>query len=316
MKIVAFGTGPFCVPTLTWLTQSSHDVLAVVTRPIEDSGKRRKTAANPVREFAEEQGLAIHDPASCNDPDFIQTLTAFNADLFFVCDYGQILSRECLATVKLGGINLHGSLLPKYRGAAPINWAIYQGELETGVTVIHMTAKLDAGPCLTKAAIPIKDEDTAESIETKLSRIGVDEVAKAIELLDQWDGESPIGTIQDKNLATKAPRLNKTDGRIDWTRTAKQIVDQIRAFKPWPNSYCQWEHGKQPLRLIVHQARPLQIETNAPPGVIVATDKKLLAVQTAEHALSIEVIQPAGKKPMPVADFLRGHQLQVGQTMG
>ena len=206
MKIVAFGTGPFCVPTLTWLTQSSHDVLAVVTRPIEDSGKRRKTAANPVREFAEEQGLAIHDPASCNDPDFIQTLTAFNADLFFVCDYGQILSRECLATVKLGGINLHGSLLPKYRGAAPINWAIYQGELETGVTVIHMTAKLDAGPCLTKAAIPIKDEDTAESIETKLSRIGVDEVAKAIELLDQWDGESPIGTIQDKNLATKAPR--------------------------------------------------------------------------------------------------------------
>ena len=135
-------------------------------------------------------------------------------------------------------------------------------------------------------------------------------------MLADWDMNSPIGTIQDQSLATKAPRLSKADGKIDWTRTARQIVDQIRAFKPWPNSYCQWHNGKQPVRLIVHQAKMIQIETDAPPGVIVATDKNLLAVQTVEHALSIEVIQPAGKNAMPVADFLRGNRLQVGQTIG
>ena len=315
MKIVVFGTGPFCLPTFAWLAESEHDVVAVVTRPIEDAGKRRKSVANPVREFAVESGMTVYDPKNCNEQSFVELLIGCKADLFFVCDYGQILSNACLSAAKLGGINLHGSLLPKYRGAAPINWAIYNGEKETGVTVIHMTAKLDGGPCLTQASIEINDDDTAVTIEETLSRIGVGEVGKAIHLLNSWDGNSTLGTIQDKAMATKAPRLNKTDGHIDWSRSARQIVDQIRAFKPWPNSYCEWKHGKQPLRLIIHQAKPMQIETDAPPGVIVATDKQLLAIQTGENALSIEVVQPAGKKPMAIADFLRGHQLLVGQQM-
>ena len=316
MKIIVFGTGPFCVPSLNWLADSPHSIAAIVTRPIDDAGKRRKSVANPVREYAIEKSYTIHEPKSCNEDEFVGILNDYGADLFFVCDYGQILSKACLATAKLGGINLHGSLLPKYRGAAPINWAIYHGEAETGVTVIHMTAKLDGGPCLTTAKIPIKDHDTAETIETALSKIGVDAVERAIDMLNDWDSTSSIGNLQKQSRATKAPRLNKSDGKIDWTRTAKQLVDQIRAFKPWPNSFCEWQHGKQPIRLIVHQAQTMQIETNAPAGVIVAVDKKLLAVQTAEHALAIEIIQPAGKKAMPVADFLRGHKLQVGQTMG
>ena len=315
MKILVFGTGPFCVPSLNSLVGSEHEVLAVVTRPIEDAGKRRKTAANPVRETSERLGIPILSPANCNEDQFIQKLQNFAADLFFVCDYGQIMSRACLASARLGGINLHGSLLPKYRGAAPIQWAIYHGESKVGVTVIHMTPKMDAGPCLTSDSITLAGHEDAAEVESKLSELGVASVTKAIEQLEHWDGHSEIGQVQDRSLATPAPRIKKADGRIDFNRTAQQIVNQIRAFTPWPTSYCEWKFGKQPLRLIVHKAKVLQIETNAPPGVIVAVEKDFLAIQTGEHALTIETIQPAGKKLMPIADFLRGNPLQVGQTM-
>ena len=209
MNIIVFGTGPFCVPTLKKLTESECEILAVVTRPIDDAGKRRKTVANPVREFAVEHQLTLHEPASCNEAGFVQKLKDYQADLFFVCDYGQILSRQCLAAAKKGGINLHGSLLPKYRGAAPINWAIYHGETETGVTVIHMSSRLDAGPCLTQDKLTIADDDTAEDVEAALSKLGVSTVMNAIGMLNNWDGESDIGTIRDKSLATKAPRLQQ-----------------------------------------------------------------------------------------------------------
>ena len=315
MRIVVFGTGPFCVPTISKLMQTDHEVLAAVTRPIEDAGKRRKTEANPVRQAAEEFGLTIYDPKSCNTAEFVETLTQLNADLFFVCDYGQILSKECLSTSRLGGINLHGSLLPKYRGAAPVQWAIYNGENETGVTVIHMTPRLDAGPCLAVATMPINPVENADQIEKQLSEIGIAPVMDAIATLEKWDQESVIGEIQDPKAATKAPRIKKADGKIDFTRTAEQIVNQIRAFTPWPTSFCEWKHGKQPLRLIVHKAKVMQVETNAPAGVVVAADKKLLAIQTGEHALLIEQIQPAGKRPMAIEDFLRGSNIQIGQVI-
>ena len=315
MRIIVFGTGPFCVPTLTALDESNHEVVAVVTRPIEDAGKRRKTVANPVREAAEQAGIEILAPASCNGEQFIEKLATLNADLFFVCDYGQIMSKACLAQGRLGGINLHGSLLPKYRGAAPVQWAVYHGEPESGVTVIHMTPRLDAGPSLVQLSTPIEPRENSEQLEARLSKLGVDAVRKSIDMLADWDGDSPIGEIQDSALVSKAPRLKKADGKLDWNRSAKQLTDQIRAFTPWPTSYCEWKYGKQPLRLIVHEAAVMQIETDAPAGTIVATDKKLLAIQTSEHALAIEKIQPAGKKMMQVADFLRGSALQVGQLM-
>ena len=315
MKIVVFGTGPFCVPSFRAILESDHELIAVVTRPIEDAGKRRKTVANPTREAAEENGLPIYTPSSCNESAFVETLESLEADLFFVCDYGQILSRKCLAAAKLGGINLHGSLLPKYRGAAPVQWAIYNGESETGATVIHMTPKLDGGPCLTSIKLDLNGNENAEQVESSLSRLGTKAVLDAIQMLENWDGESELGTIQDSSLATPAPRIQKSDGKIDFNRTAKEIINQIRAFKPWPNSFCEWNHGKKPLRCIVHKASVINVETDAPAGVIVAVDKKLLAIQTSENAISIESIQPSGKKEMPIADFLRGNQLQVGQTM-
>ena len=315
MRIVVFGTGPFCVPTLKSLLDSDHEVPAVVTRPIEDAGKRRKTLANPVRETAVDANLVVLDPQTCNAGEFIEQLKSFEADLFFVCDYGQIMSRDCLESARLGGINLHGSLLPRYRGAAPIQWAIYNGDKELGVSVIHMTPKMDAGPILATEKKLFEQNQNSDEIELELSRIGIAAVRRAIQLLDAWDGNSSIGEKQDPSLATPAPRIKKSDGKLDWNRTAIQLVNQIRAFTPWPTSFCQWKHGKQPLRLIVQKASVVNIETNAPAGVIVAAEKNLLAIQTANGALSIERIQPAGKKSMPIADFLRGNQLTVGQTM-
>ena len=320
MRIIMFGTGPFAVPTFQSLVDSDHDVLALVTRPIHDAGKRRKTAANPTRELAEQLSISIFAPPTANDPDFVNQLQELQADLFVVCDYGEILSRDCLAAAKLGGINLHGSLLPKYRGAAPINWAIYNGETETGITIIHMTPKLDGGPCLTQATLKIDPQETAEDIEPKLAALGVQPVHAAIEILSHWDGESPIGAKQDPALATKAPRLKKSDGKIDWTRSSEQIVNQVRAFQPWPGSFANWNSDqlKQPMRLIIHRATPVdpteltEAESSSAIGQVVVCDKKQLLIQTGQGLLSIHQIQPAGKRLMEIEEFLRGRRPAVG----
>ncbi|MEM7453056.1 MAG: methionyl-tRNA formyltransferase [Planctomycetota bacterium] len=322
MRIIMFGTGPFAVPTFKALLESEHEVPLLVTRPISDPGKRRKSAANPTRDAGEKAGVRILDPDSCNDEAIVAELAALQADLFVVCDYGQILSRECLAAARLGGINLHGSLLPKYRGAAPINWAIYNGDTVTGVTVIHMSARLDAGNCLTRAEMPIGPDQTTGEIEPLLSELGVKPVLDAIGILDNWDGDSTVGQPQDKSLATKAPRLKKSDGAIDWTKSAVQIRNQIRAFQPWPGCFALWHYeqrGKQKqLRLIVHRATVLQsgemnIEVaDVAPGQVAACSPERLIIQTGEQLLSLDIVQPAGKSAMPVADFLRGRQPAKG----
>lgn len=318
MKLILFGTGPFAVPSFENLIQSDHEIAALVTRPIADSGKRRKTAENPTRDLGEAHGLQILDPQSINTNDVIATLQTFDADLFVVCDYGQILSKDALATAKLGGINLHGSLLPKYRGAAPIHWAIYNGDAVTGVTIIHMTPRLDGGPCLVKVETEIGTEETTEQIEPRLALLGVDAVNQSIEMLQAWDGTSEIGTKQKQSQATKAPRLSKSDGRIDWARSAIEIKNQIRAFQPWPGTFTTWQHeGKPEQRLIIHKATvKSELETNAPPGEVVQSDKAELVIQTGAGQLSLNTVQPAGKKPMPIADYLRGNPPKVGAVLG
>ncbi len=321
MRIVLFGTGPFAVPSFEALIDSSHDIVALVTRPIANSGKRRKTAENPTRDLGVARGLDILDPRNINDQEVVDQLVALNADLFVVCDYGQILSRDALAAARLGGINLHGSLLPRYRGAAPIHWAIYNGDQETGVTIIHMTPRLDGGPCLTSASTPISPTETTESIEPRLAQLGVQCVLDSIAMLEQWDGQSPIGKIQDQKLATKAPRLKRSDGKIDFTRSAADIVNQIRAFQPWPGTFTSWTpEGKSAMRLIIHQAAVVDTdlpdkESNAP-GEVIVSDKQNLIVQTGAGQLSLLKVQPAGKKPMPVADYLRGNPPAAGQMLG
>jgi len=318
MKLILFGTGPFAVPSFENLINSDHQIVALVTRPIADSGKRRKTAENPTRDLGEAHGLQILDPLSINIDQAVAELKALDADLFVVCDYGQILSKDALATAKLGGINLHGSLLPKYRGAAPIHWAIYNGDAVTGVTIIHMTPRLDGGPCLAKVETKIGAEETTEQIEPRLAQLGVDAVNESIEMLQRWDGTEEIGTKQKQSEATKAPRLNKSDGRIDWARSAIEIKNQIRAFQPWPGTFSTWQQdGKPEQRLIIHQATVTPpLESGAEPGAVLRSDKTDLVVQTGAGQLLLNIVQPAGKKKMPIADFLRGNPPKVGSVMG
>ncbi|MFN5708813.1 MAG: methionyl-tRNA formyltransferase [Planctomycetota bacterium] len=325
MRIVMFGTGPFAVPTFTRLMRATADqVVALVTRPIDDAGQRRKSAANPMRDAAQAlsaaspagSALPVLAPADANASEFVSELRALQPDLLVVCDFGQILSAECLATARWGGINLHGSLLPKYRGAAPIHWAIYKGETTTGVSVIHMTGKLDGGPVLTSASTPIDAEETTETLEPRLAKLGVVPVLEAIELLRHWDGRSPIGRTQDPSAATHARRLRKDDAVLKWKRTARQLANQIRAFQPWPGTYTLIPRDKgEPQRLIVLRAMAVDSEspTTATPGEVVHIAPNALHIATGSGLLALEQVQPAGKKPMPIDAFLRGNPVKLGE---
>jgi methionyl-tRNA formyltransferase len=321
MRLLMMGTGPFAVPTFQALLDSPHQVLALVTRPTPPAKGREKASLNPMRDLAEARGLEVYAPESINSDEAKARLAEWNADLFIVCDYGQILSKAALGLAPLGGINLHASLLPKYRGAAPINWAILQGEQETGISVIHMTPRLDGGPLLEVRRTPIGPEETQVELEQRLSQVGAPAVLAAIDQLSQWDRESPIGAVQDASLVTKAPRLAKTDGQIDWTKSARHIQRQVRALKPWPLTFTHWLRPQgEPLRVIVDQVTvvdgaPAQ-STGAEPGTVVVSNGQQLVVATGEGQLAIHALQPAGKRVLPIAEFLRGYPVKVGEKLG
>lgn len=314
MRILMMGTGPFAVPTFRALLDSPHEVLALVTRPTPPAKGREKASLNPMRDLAEERRLEVYAPDSINTDEAAARLQEWNADLFVVCDYGQILSRAALGLAPLGGINLHASLLPKYRGAAPINWAILNGEAETGITVIHMTPRLDGGPCLVVRSTPIGYEETAPELERRLSEMGVTAVLAAIDKLAGWDRVSPLGNLQPKALVTKAPRLAKTDGLIDWTKPATFIQRQVRALKPWPTTFTHWQRPQgEPLRVIVDHVVVLPESAGAEPGTVVVSDGKQLIMATGEGRIAIDLLQPAGKRVLKIEEFLRGYPVKVGE---
>ncbi len=321
MRIVMLGTGPFAVPTFEWLLET-HDVPALVTRPTPPAKGREKAPLNPMRDIALARGLPILEPASINSPDAIAAVAELRPELLMVCDYGQILSRDALKCAPLGGINLHASLLPKYRGAAPIHWAILNGDEQTGVSVIHMTPRLDGGPILAVRTVDIDPEETMPELEQRLARLGVDAVGESIERLAAWDGQSPLGAKQDPAQVSKAPRLAKADGAVDWTRPAKAIANQVRALKPWPGTYTQWQRpAGEPLRLILDRARVVEpgaeseLPAAAQPGEIVVLDGRRLVVATGAGWLALEAVQPAGKRVMAAEEFLRGYPLQSGHQL-
>lgn len=311
------GTGQFAVPTFLRLIDSDHEVAALITRPTPPARGRQKIAVNPLREAAAAHGLPVFDPDDVNSAAAAVVLAELRAELFVVCDYGQILSKPTLSLAELGGINLHGSLLPKYRGAAPVQWALYHGESHTGVTVIHMSPRLDAGPCLARRETPIDPVETTVELEPRLARLGVDPVFEAIEILADWDRQSPIGQPQDRTQATRAPRLQKSDGQVNWTRTAEQISNQVRAFKPWPGTFTHWlRPNAEPIRLILERIsvvaeKPFGVTA---PGTAVRSDGKQLWIATGEGNVSVDEIQPAGKRCMKIDEFLHGHAVTVGET--
>jgi methionyl-tRNA formyltransferase len=322
LRLVMMGTGPFAVPSFEFLCDSHYLILALVTRPDRPTHRRDQSPSNPMRDVAQRRGIAVFEPESINLPQAQIWLRDQKCDLFVVCDYGQILAQETLALARLGGINLHASLLPKYRGAAPINWALYHGETETGVTVIHMTPQLDAGPMLIQRTTPIGPIETAPELESRLAALGVDAVSSAIQQLLQ--GTAPSGVMQDKKLSTKAPRLKKEDGLIDWSRSAIAIFNQVRAFQPWPKTYTFWKRqNAEPLRLILERVQPMKnaapVTTNlanSAPGTVLEANANQLIVACGQSMLQIEQLQPAGKRSMLASEFLRGHSLQAGDTWG
>ncbi len=316
LRLAVMGTGPFAVPMFERLLGDGHPIVALVTRPDHNPRDRRAAVHNPMREAAQRHGLPIFEPEDVNSPQSRERIAELGAELFVVCDFGQILSRELLAVPRLGGINLHASLLPKYRGAAPIQWAIYHGESETGVSVIHMSPRLDAGPVLVQHRTPIEPNETAAELEPRLAQLGVGAVEEAIALLAA--GKATAGIVQDPGLAMKAPRLKKTDGLVDWRHSATTIYNQYRALQPWPKIFSFWHHsGAAPLRLVLESiaVRSAPSDGSPPPGTVVATSPELL-VACGDGAIAIERLQAAGKRSMLAAEFLRGHQIHPGDHFG
>jgi methionyl-tRNA formyltransferase len=298
------------VPTLEALAKSPHEVALVVARP----PKGRDAQASPLQRAGDLLGLETWTPESVNLPDSQARLTALKADLLVVCDYGEILRPATLATTRLGGINLHGSLLPKYRGAAPVQSAILHGDAETGNTVIQMTPGLDAGPCLAQERTPIDPDEDAAMLEARLSQLGAELVLRVVDELASGTAK-PVE--QNAGEASKAPRLTKEQGAIDWCRSAIEIKNLIRAVQPWPRAYTFWHRGEgAPMRISIDRVQlagpPAAKEL---PGQVLDTTGRLL-VATGDGALEILAVQAAGKRAMSAADFLRGTRVSVGDRLG
>ncbi len=322
LNLLILGTGPFAVPMFRRLLDSHHHVEGLITRPARagNTHGRKTVDVNPMRAVAEDKGLPVHAPESINTDAARAEMAQYSPDLLVVCDFGQILSPASLAVARLGGINLHASLLPKYRGAAPIHWAIYHGDAATGVTVIHMTPQLDGGPCLAQQATPIGPDETQAELEVRLSEIGAELVLQTIGALAE---NRAMSILQNQSLASKAPRLKKTDGQIDWSRSAIEIRNQIRAFQPWPASFTNWWRPEgDPVRLILDRATIVSrgtFETLAlpvAPGTVLEASHGRLVVATGKDDLSLERIQPSGKRLLTAHEFLNGYPVKVQQVFG
>jgi methionyl-tRNA formyltransferase len=327
LRLVLMGTGPFAVPSFEALQAAGHEIALVVTKPSPAVKSRKGPPPNPVRQWAMEysegdNSCMLLDPPSINSEFAIERVAAEKADLLVVCDYGQILKPAALATARLGGINLHGSLLPKYRGAAPVQRSLLNGDAETGVSVIHMTPKLDGGPILCTRSTAITNTETAGELEARLSQMGVQATLEAVALLQDWDGQSTIGSMQDPALITKAPRLCKAEAEIDWSKSTRQIDCLVRGMQPWPIAFTHIKihDNKPPLRLAIKRiavdvALPMPEDAIAgddvKPGTIVSVANGLI-VATGDGVVEIGRLQPAGKRDMDASEFVRGHHLTPG----
>ena len=326
MRLILMGTGPFAVPSFQALLQKGYEIIHVVTRPTAPSTGKKKVPNGPVRQRAIDRLLPISDPLSINSPDTIQWLHEQRPDLMVVCDYGQILSRDALTASKLGGINLHGSLLPRHRGAAPVQWSILSGDLIAGVSIIHMTPALDGGPVLHQLSTEIGPSETAAGLEARLSQIGVESTLQSVALLETKNSIDEcigLGEPQDKSLATKAPRLAKEDGELNLHYPVVWLDRLVRGLQPWPGSFAhmQFPDGKT-LRIILSEVTPMILDISSHgllPGQLLFGERlkelqvshpmltAALYVVAIDGVLAVPALQPAGKKRMSSEEFLRGY---------
>lgn len=308
MVVVFFGTPAFAVPTLEALLGSPHSVAAVVTQPDRPRGRGQKTTASPVKEAALAAGLPILQPASVKTAEFAAELSALRADIGVVAAYGQILTQPLLDTPRLGMINVHASLLPRYRGAAPVHRAVINGDRETGITIMRMVRALDAGPMIAVARVPIGPEQTSDELEGELAGAGSRLLVRTI---DDIAAARAIDAPQDDAAATYAPRLAKDDGRIDWHWPAARIHNLIRGLHPWPHAVT-FANGK---RLILHRSRAAEASSGKTPGTILDAAAEGIRVATGDGVLELVEIQAEGGRPMPAREFLAGHPLTPGTVL-
>ena len=304
MKAVFMGTPEFAVPTLQALIDH-HEVLAVVTQPDKQRGRGKKMQFPPVKEKAVEYDIPVYQPQRARDEEFIEELKNLNPDVIVVVAYGQILPESILNIPKYGCINVHGSLLPKYRGAAPIQWAVLDGEEKTGITTMYMEKGLDTGDMIDKAEVVLDKKETAGSLHDKLMVLGADLLLETLKKLE--DGTA-VREKQNDEESCYAKMLSKDMGQIDFTKSAREIECLIRGLNPWPSAYTDW-NGKV---MKIWEAGVLDENTDAKPGTIVKVEKDGFFVQTGDGLLKVLALQIPGKKRMEADAFLRGYQIETG----
>ena len=310
MKLVFCGTPQFAVPTLLALIDAGHQIELVLTQPDRPSGRGMQLVAPPVKQMAEPAGLEIYQPEKIkNNQELRDKLTAIAPDAIIVVAYGRIIPKWMLELPRLGNINLHGSLLPKYRGAAPIQWAIAHGETVTGVTTMRLDEGLDTGDILLKCEVPIGPAETAVDLYPKLSQIGAEVM---IQTLAGLEAGSITPQPQPVTGVSLAPILTRDDGTIDFARSAKEIYDRWRGFQPWPGAWTTLE-GK---KLLVSRMIPALVAASAAAGQVEVDHGHLFASCADGSWISLEEVQLEGKKRMPSEDFLRGHSLKSGDRLG
>ncbi|MBD3671334.1 MAG: methionyl-tRNA formyltransferase [Gammaproteobacteria bacterium] len=308
MKLIFAGTPEFAATALQSILDSRHEVCAVYTQPDRPAGRGRKLKASPVKELALTHDIPVQQPASLKHEAELQTLRDYGADLMVVVAYGLLLPQAVLDIPRLGCINIHASLLPRWRGAAPIQRAIEAGDKETGVTIMQMDAGLDTGDMLLTLTTPINSDDTAESLHDRLARLGAEAV---VEALDKIEAGELTGKKQDDNKANYARKLDKAEAVIDWSRPAVELDRLVRAFNPWP--VAQTTLAGQVLR--IWRAAPMDTSTDAAPGSVIAASKAGIDVATGEGILRLIQVQQAGSKALDAAAFLNGHpELKQGDV--
>lgn len=311
LRIIFAGTPDFAARHLQALLDSEHQVIAVYSQPDRPAGRGQQLQASPVKQLALAHQIPVYQPKSLKKSKAQAELANLNADLMVVVAYGLILPAVVLQTPKLGCINVHGSLLPRWRGAAPIQRALWAGDSDTGVTIMQMDEGLDTGSMLSKVSLPIEPTDTSATLYDKLADVGPKALLEALTDLPTLQQQA---VTQDDNVANYAEKLSKEEALIDFQKPAAALEREIRAFNPWPVSYLQI--GAQQLK--IWQARVEAAHANTTPGTVLSADKKGIAIATAEGVLVLQQLQPPGKKAMAVADFLNGRAdlFPVGTVVG
>ncbi|WP_313083316.1 methionyl-tRNA formyltransferase [Atlantibacter sp.] len=301
LRIIFAGTPDFAARHLDALLAANYNVVGVFTQPDRPAGRGKKLMPSPVKVVAQEHGLPVFQPASLRPVENQQLIADLNADIMVVVAYGLILPKAVLEMPRLGCINVHGSLLPRWRGAAPIQRSLWAGDDETGVTIMQMDVGLDTGDMLYKLACPITPDDTSASLYDKLAELGPQGLIETLQLLASGKARPEV---QDESRVTYAEKLSKEEALLDWSLSAAQLERCIRAFNPWPMSYFMMDG--QPVK--VWKASVLNTATNAAPGTILEADKQGIQVATAQGVLNIEELQPAGKKAMKAQDLLNSRK--------